>query len=866
MDVSIITQDGVLRESCEAIELQHTEANGTLYAQLSSSVQLEAGDCIGFLCVDGRYRLFEISSRELKEPDGIWDVNGVDKAICELMDEPVVDVRARDITIGVYLTRLLASTRFSIGSLGVNPSGTTTGYYESVWSAMTKAMEAYDVRLVPYYILTSGRITGRRVDVISTEAEDRGRIFELGDDLTGISVNYDDSQIKTALYGRGQGVQIDGGNDGSDPAYGRRLTFSDVIWTKADGDPADKPAGQEWIGDPDALAAYSRDGRHRFGFITFDDETDAEELLTKTWDYLQKIKDPIISITGTVRDTAKAFGYGHTAVALYDSVLVRMVRLIDGSKIKTDIRAQIVDVVRDYVEPEQTKLTIGNAVITAGALVRQLSETIDSYRSRAAIWDRANAFDLNGIMDVMNNQIISTTGHWYTDQDTGAIMLVSADETKAMRLTGAGWQISSGKVGGSWVWRTAATGDGIVADTITAGVLQAQLVKILGTDKFFWDANAISIINPSDSNKIIKIGQYDGTNYGIGFSSDGGQTWTQSMNFDGIIAQSIGALEISADKITSGTLSSARIAANSIAVEKLTGTISNNNWEINLTNGTLTIGNISAANINAGTLSVDRIGAGSIALSKLKASTSSGDGIVTLDGTGMSVSHSGIGTQSKTTINANGLKVYDGSGNLVGGLYVPTGQSVAKMGSGALFNPSYGNFSVQLERFFNGEDMLYYYGLALYRKNVRICGLAAPDSDSVDDGALIGFNDWVISLNDILATAVNWSDYDPSQFVMTGESGGGSGATSHLIYAHGRANVSSSQLRSIDYSDYGFTEIPTVVAQYSQEGGNISGDVGALKIYNKTATGFNAIIGGATTQPDRDIDWIAIGFGTGKSS
>lgn len=270
--------------------------------------------------------------------------------------------------------------------------------------------------------------------------------------------------------------------------------------------------------------------------------------------------------------------------------------------------------------------------------------------------------------------------------------------------------------------------------------------------------------------------------------------------------------------------------------------------------------------ITAGTLNAARIAAGSIALSKLIASTANGDGIVKLDGTGMEVSHSGIGTQSKSTLKSDGLKVYDASGNLVGGLYVPTGQSVAKMGSGSLFNPSYQNFSVQLERFFSGESMTYFYGLALYRKNVRICGIAAIDDDSVNDGALIGFNNDLMALSSIIDVVKDWVGHDPSQFVMTGESGGGSGATSHLIYAHGRANVSSSQLRSVDYSAYGFTEIPTVVAQYSQEGSNISGDVGALKIYNKTATGFNMIIGGAQTQPDRDIDWIAIGMGTGKSS
>lgn len=74
-----------------------------------------------------------------------------------------------------------------------------------------------------------------------------------------------------------------------------------------------------------------------------------------------------------------------------------------------------------------------------------------------------------------------------------------------------------------------------------------------------------------------------------------------------------------ADFITAGTLNANRIGANSIAVSKLTGKITGgleSSWELNLTDGTLKIGNISAANITAGTLDADRISAGTIGLAK----------------------------------------------------------------------------------------------------------------------------------------------------------------------------------------------------------------------------------------------------------
>lgn len=499
MDVSIITMGDVLRASVPVISLEHNEGEYTIYAELPGSCDILTGDSLGFKDIDGRYRLFEITSRTLVEPDGVWQINGVDKAIRELMDEPITEYRARGVTVTAFVTRLLQDTRFSLGTVTSVSTGTMTAYYESVWSALVKVQETFNVLITPYYVFSGGVVSSRLVDIRDNVADYRGRIFELGDDLTGIDITYDDSQIKTALYGRGRGVEIGGGEDATDPAYGRRLTFADEVWTTAGGDPADKPLGQEWIGDPAALALYGRGGRHRFGYVVFDDVTEADVLLERTWERLQQMSVPIISIRSTVQDTERLLGRGHEAVRMGDMVIIRMTRTVGDKKVTTDITARVIEVVRDYVMPEQTKLTIGNAAITSGSIINSLTETVDNYEGRAAVWDRANAFDINGIMDVINNQIMSSVGHWYTDPETGAIMLVTADESKAMRLTGAGWQIADSKVGGVWQWRTAATGSGIVADQITTGTLNAGLVTVGGTGTTL-DGTSLEVMHPSISN------------------------------------------------------------------------------------------------------------------------------------------------------------------------------------------------------------------------------------------------------------------------------------------------------------------------------------------------------------------------------
>ena len=62
------------------------------------------------------------------------------------------------------------------------------------------------------------------------------------------------------------------------------------------------------------------------------------------------------------------------------------------------------------------------------------------------------------------------------------------------------------------------------------------MVRIFGTNDFYWDnENNIVLHYPTDENKEIRIGKYDGTNYGIAFTTDGGDTWQSAIGFDGVV-------------------------------------------------------------------------------------------------------------------------------------------------------------------------------------------------------------------------------------------------------------------------------------------------------------------------------------------
>lgn len=131
--------------------------------------------------------------------------------------------------------------------------------------------------------------------------------------------------------------------------------------------------------------------------------------------------------------------------------------------------------------------------------------------------------------------------------------LDNEDENAAMnvmRMNRNGWGLSTTGINGPF--RTAATPLGIVADQITAGQLNAGLIKIAGTDGTFWDDNYIQITDRTNPNRIMRYGRYDGVNSGLAFSTNGGATWGTAVSFDGAqFGDSIAGFRITTNGFTS---------------------------------------------------------------------------------------------------------------------------------------------------------------------------------------------------------------------------------------------------------------------------------------------------------------------------
>lgn len=148
----------------------------------------------------------------------------------------------------------------------------------------------------------------------------------------------------TVMYGCGAEYQKD--------LVKYKYDFKDISWSTSNGNPTDKPAGQEFVEDKKAIAKYGRiigifeDGRIK----------DPELLLKKTWEALQKNNRPIVSYELDIEELKTEDGYEHLNFKLGDIIILQ--NTIDNSRAKFRIVEDCVSV----RNKNKRKVTVGEQI------------------------------------------------------------------------------------------------------------------------------------------------------------------------------------------------------------------------------------------------------------------------------------------------------------------------------------------------------------------------------------------------------------------------------------------------------------------------------------------------------------------------
>lgn len=357
------------REDAESASVTHEEMRLQALFPYDGGKEILRGMRIGYQDVSG-YQVYEIRSVRTLEPDHYQEIGAENIAISELTDEICGKAEINNKTVSQVLNAtdgLLKGTGWVIGTDTTSNTSSCDIALGDIWSATRTIQQSWNVYILPRVTVGAAGITGKYLDVIPAGGTWRGCRLSLDKNASEVGVTWDDSKLKTALYAYGQ------------EKNNTALTFKDVVWAATADHPA-KPAGQIYLEDPAATAAYGRNGRPRFGFYQNASITNATTLLEKTWEVLQTVSVPDVTVSASVSDLYR-LGYADVPLRLHDTALVEI------RPTGVVLQKEIVQYSEDLLDPLQSRLTIGTYIPNIIYINRQTAKRGGGGRGSGASQD-----------------------------------------------------------------------------------------------------------------------------------------------------------------------------------------------------------------------------------------------------------------------------------------------------------------------------------------------------------------------------------------------------------------------------------------------------------------------------------------------
>lgn len=248
-----------------------------------------------------QYHYFYIAQK--KTVGEITTFTGVQSGIEELRKTPVFDKRPNNMRAEAVINDLLKNTNWRARFVAETINRSTNFYYISVFDALKKICKVWGLEMQFFVEMNGNGIGSRYIDFKKRIGEATGKRVVYGHNALEILKEIERTNVYTALVGRGKGEQVSSAESSGKTAdgYGRKITFENVVWSKAKGDPLDKPLGQRYLEIPEMTKRYgikNADGtmRAKIGFVDFNEEENPNELIRLTYQALVNASRPQLAL------------------------------------------------------------------------------------------------------------------------------------------------------------------------------------------------------------------------------------------------------------------------------------------------------------------------------------------------------------------------------------------------------------------------------------------------------------------------------------------------------------------------------------------------------------------------------------------
>ncbi|KAF5043135.1 Prophage endopeptidase tail [anaerobic digester metagenome] len=441
---------------------------------------------------DDRFYIYTI--KRLQARGSTVGFEGINYAHDELANISIIeDKRPQDVSAAEAILSAMEGTGWSVGTVESTPLLSTNFYYVSPLQALQKVIEVWGIEPDLYFEFDGKKITGRKIDVLQRRGRLTGERYVYGSNVMEILQEEDRSSIVTAIVGRGKGIEILDEEGKPTGGYGRRIDFADVVWSKAAGDPVDKPAGQLYVEIPEMTALYGYpkpDGTlsPRIEVFIDDQQTDTTELLWSSYRVVIDRARPLVTFESTVARTGP-YQLGDTNYIIRPNLGIYY-------------EARIFEDEVDLLNPSLTKFKFGDYIPSG-----QAQRTKELKKQFEGLSDKISSVEKSTM-----GQILKVSKDWYdalmeSKSDTffdGASFDYSLKADNPYGLPAGIYSfdapldddagtpeptsavvLRNGKIGranilpdGSWDFNLIGDGSGLTADAITAGKIKAQFIEI----------------------------------------------------------------------------------------------------------------------------------------------------------------------------------------------------------------------------------------------------------------------------------------------------------------------------------------------------------------------------------------------------
>lgn len=270
-----------------------------------------------------KYQLFKVEKVSLNNKP--LTITAIDSAADDLDTQYLIrDKRFINKPLSQVLPVIFEKTTWKYKQFAPDNSDIISFYRISPKEALKKVEGIFGTEVRFLYSIQGNKVIDKTCEVYEQIGESTNIRLVQGINVTNVDYTQDQTRLYTAAVGRGAGIQNTDNDGNATGGYSRSIEFTNISWSKANGDPVDKPVGQDYVEIPEATQKYGwldENGQchPRIAKFEFPDEQNVNKLLKETYDKLLSLSQPQIIVETTVAKIGQRVNLGdEVTVVIYE--------------------------------------------------------------------------------------------------------------------------------------------------------------------------------------------------------------------------------------------------------------------------------------------------------------------------------------------------------------------------------------------------------------------------------------------------------------------------------------------------------------------------------------------------------------------